>query len=87
VEKDTISGVLRYNNIPIAVATMGYEHRQLPADKMLASLTAPNFLLACASSLLAENGKRLAHRRQRHGDQPIERCIHFQDQEDGNGCG
>jgi acetoacetate decarboxylase len=45
VEKDTISGVLRYNNIPIAVATMGYKHRPLPADKMLASLTAPNFLL------------------------------------------
>jgi len=45
VEKDTISGVLRYNNIPIAVATMGYKHRQLPVDRMLASLTAPNFLL------------------------------------------
>jgi len=45
VEKDTISGVLRYNNIPIAVATMGYKHRPIPSDKVLASLTAPNFLL------------------------------------------
>jgi acetoacetate decarboxylase len=45
VEKDTIGGVLRYGPVPIAVATMGYKYRPLPTDKVLASLSAPNFLL------------------------------------------
>jgi len=45
VEKDTLLGVLRYGPVPVAVATMGYKHRTLPADKILASLSAPNFLL------------------------------------------
>ncbi|WP_233856177.1 acetoacetate decarboxylase [Paraburkholderia sp. HD33-4] len=45
VEKDTIRGVLRYGQIPIAVATMGYKHRALPHDNILASLSAPNYLL------------------------------------------
>jgi acetoacetate decarboxylase len=45
VEKDTIDGILRYGPIPIAVATMGYKHRALPHDKVLASLSAPNYLL------------------------------------------
>jgi acetoacetate decarboxylase len=45
VETDTLLGVLRYGPVPIAVATMGYKHRPLPHDKILASLSAPNFLL------------------------------------------
>lgn len=45
VEKDTIGGVLRYGPVPIAVATMGYKHKVLAHDKILASLRAPNFLL------------------------------------------
>jgi len=45
VEKDTIGGILRYGQIPVAVATMGYKHRVLPHDKILASLSAPNYLL------------------------------------------
>jgi acetoacetate decarboxylase len=45
VEKDTLLGVLRYGPIPVAVATMGYKHRTLPHEKILASLSAPNFLL------------------------------------------
>lgn len=45
VEKDTLLGVLRYGPVPVAVATMGYKHRALPHDGILASLTAANFLL------------------------------------------
>ena len=45
VEKDTLLGVLRYGSVPIAVATMGYKHRAVPTDKILAALTAPNYLL------------------------------------------
>jgi acetoacetate decarboxylase len=45
VEKDTLLGELRYGPVPVAVATMGYKHRALPAAKILASLSAPNFLL------------------------------------------
>ena len=45
VEKDTLQGVLRYGPIPIAVATMGFKHRALPRDRILASLSAPNYLL------------------------------------------
>jgi acetoacetate decarboxylase len=45
VEKDTLLGVLRYGPVPVAVATMGFKHRALAADKVLASLQAPNYLL------------------------------------------
>jgi acetoacetate decarboxylase len=45
VEKDTIGGILRYGPVPIALATMGYKHRALAHDQILASLSAPNFLL------------------------------------------
>jgi acetoacetate decarboxylase len=45
VEKDTLLGVLRYGPVPIAVATMGYKHRALAADKVLTSLTTPNYLI------------------------------------------
>jgi acetoacetate decarboxylase len=45
VEKDLLAGVLRYDSIRVAVATMGYKHRTLAHDKILAALTAPSFLL------------------------------------------
>jgi acetoacetate decarboxylase len=45
VEKDTLGGVLRYGPVPVAVATMGYKHRALPHEPILASLSGPNFLL------------------------------------------
>ena len=45
VEKDTIGGNLKYGPVPVALATMGYKHRALAHDKILASLSAPNFLL------------------------------------------
>ena len=45
VEKDTIGGILRYGPVPVALATMGYKHRALPHDKILASMAEPNFLL------------------------------------------
>jgi acetoacetate decarboxylase len=45
VEKDTLLGVLRYGPVPIAVATMGYKHRALAHAPIVASLTAPNYLL------------------------------------------
>ena len=45
IEKDTIGGILRYGPVPVALATMGYKHRPLPHDKILASLSVPNFLL------------------------------------------
>ena len=45
VEKDTLGGILRYGPVPVALATMGYKHRALPHDQILASLSMPNFLL------------------------------------------
>jgi acetoacetate decarboxylase len=45
VEKDTLLGVLRYGPVPVAVATMGFKHRAVAPDKVLASLKAPNYLL------------------------------------------
>ncbi len=45
VVKDTIGGILRYGPVPVALATMGYKHRALAHDAILASLSAPNFLL------------------------------------------
>jgi acetoacetate decarboxylase len=45
IEKDTLLGVLRYGPVPVAVGTMGYKHRALAHDGILASLTAPNYLL------------------------------------------
>jgi acetoacetate decarboxylase len=44
VEKDTLLGVLRYDPVPVAVATMGYKHRAVAHAGILASLTAPNYL-------------------------------------------
>ncbi len=45
VEKDTLLGVLKYGPVPVAVASMGYKHRALPHERILASLQAPNYLL------------------------------------------
>jgi acetoacetate decarboxylase len=45
VETDTLLGVLNYGPVRVAIATMGYKHRPLPADRVLADLSAPNFLL------------------------------------------
>ncbi len=45
VEKDILGGILRYGAVQVASATMGYKHRPLPHDRVLAALTAPNFLL------------------------------------------
>jgi acetoacetate decarboxylase len=45
VETDTLLGVLKYGQIPVAVATMGYKHKALDTAPVLASLTAPNYLL------------------------------------------
>ena len=44
-DKDTIGGILRYGPVPVALATMGYKHRAVAHDKVLAALTEPNFLL------------------------------------------
>ncbi len=45
VEKDTLCGILRFGPVPIAVATMGFKHRALPHDRIMAALAAPNYLL------------------------------------------
>jgi len=45
VAKDTLLGVLKYGPVPVAVASMGYKHRALDHDTILASLLAPNYLL------------------------------------------
>ena len=45
VDKDTLTGVLKYGPIPVAVATMGYKHRTLAPEPILKSLSSPNFLL------------------------------------------
>jgi acetoacetate decarboxylase len=45
VEKDTLLGTLDYGPVRVATATMGYKHRALPLDVVLASLREPNFLL------------------------------------------
>ena len=45
VEADTLLGTLNYGSVRVATATMGYKHRALPTDKILAGLLAPNYLL------------------------------------------
>jgi acetoacetate decarboxylase len=45
VEKDTLLGVLSYGPVTVAVATMGYKHRALATDRILASLSGPNYLI------------------------------------------
>lgn len=45
VEKDTLLGVLKYGPVTVAVATMGYKHRTLETGPILATLSAPNYLI------------------------------------------
>lgn len=45
VVKDILIGTLDYGPIRVATGTMGYKHRALDHDAVLASLGAPNFLL------------------------------------------
>jgi acetoacetate decarboxylase len=45
VEKDTLVGTLDVGSIQVAAGTMGYKHRSLDSDAVLASLKAPNWML------------------------------------------
>lgn len=45
VETDCLVGTLDYGPVRVATATMGYKHRALDLDPLLASLATPNFLL------------------------------------------
>jgi acetoacetate decarboxylase len=45
VEKDTLLGTLDYGPVRVATATMGYKHRSLDTQTVLAGLLAPNYLL------------------------------------------
>jgi acetoacetate decarboxylase len=45
VEKDTLLGILRFDQVPVAVATMGYKHRAVALDRIREALAAPNYLL------------------------------------------
>jgi hypothetical protein len=45
VEEDTRHGVLKYVPDPVAVATMGYNHRTLALESLLTSLSPLNFLM------------------------------------------
>jgi len=45
VDVDTLVGTLDYRSVRVASATMGFKHRSIPAESVLASLAAPNFLL------------------------------------------
>jgi acetoacetate decarboxylase len=45
VEKDTLVGTLDYGSVRVATATMGYKHRSLDQEAVLAGMLAPNFLL------------------------------------------
>ena len=45
VDVDTLVGTLDYGKLRIAVGTMGYKHRTLPADAVLAAMHEPNYLL------------------------------------------
>lgn len=45
VETDCLVGTLDYGSVRVATATMGYKHRPLELDPLLASLATPNFLL------------------------------------------
>jgi acetoacetate decarboxylase len=44
-EIDTLEGRLHYGNLPIAIGTMGYKHKEADLAAVKASLLAPNFLL------------------------------------------
>ncbi|HUI98003.1 MAG TPA: acetoacetate decarboxylase [Xanthobacteraceae bacterium] len=44
-EIDTLEGRLHYGNLPIAIGTMGYKHREANLAAVKASLLTPNWLL------------------------------------------
>jgi len=45
VHKETLIGTLDFGPVHVAIGTMGYKHRDMDRDAVLASLAAPNFLL------------------------------------------
>jgi acetoacetate decarboxylase len=45
VVADTLIGTLEYGPLRVAVGTMGYKHRTIPAETALSALQAPGFLL------------------------------------------
>ena len=45
VDIDTLIGTLDYGPVRIATATMGFKHREMSPDGVLAALAQPNFLL------------------------------------------
>ena len=45
VQTDTLLGTLDYGPVRVATATMGYKHRPVDHDKVLASLLEPSYLL------------------------------------------
>lgn len=45
VHEDTLVGTLDYGGLRVATGTMGYKHRPLPEDEVLAGLRAPSFVL------------------------------------------
>jgi acetoacetate decarboxylase len=45
VQTDTLLGTLDYGPVRVAIATMGYKHRALEAESVLATLQTPNYLL------------------------------------------
>ena len=45
VEKDTLIGRLAFGPVDVAIGTMGYKHRQVATDSVLAGLQQPGFLL------------------------------------------
>ena len=45
IEIDTLVGTLEYGSVEIAKATMGFKHREVNPELVMASLAAPNYLL------------------------------------------
>ena len=45
VDRDTLVGTLNYGPVQVATGTMGFKHFAMDEKRVLASLTAPNFLL------------------------------------------
>ena len=45
VHRDTLVGVLRYSDIPVAIGTMGYKYSRMDERKAIPSLEASSFLL------------------------------------------
>ncbi|MEG3143505.1 acetoacetate decarboxylase [Sphingomonas sp. RT2P30] len=45
VDKDTLVGTLDYGTVRVATGTMGFKHKPLAPDPVIASLAGPNYLL------------------------------------------